>query len=233
VVSVPLLARLLAILVIWFLVAGLGTGFFFAPRGVEAQPVANDLIGFACSLALAGVVASAVAVGLAGRRRWTLEIALAVVLMAAAAAVLAYLALWVFPWTVRSRMDAWSFLGLRRDVPRWGQAIILFHAPMGAGVGSVVGVMAGLLILLARRRPRLATGIALGLLFACASSQVQRFVFGAVITFGRTIQWGWYVLSQLEPWAMTDDQIWSTAAVFGAIVGAVVASLAVRMSGPD
>ena len=48
---------------------------------------------------------------------------------AMAGAAIAYLALWVNPGIVRSRMDAWSFLRLRRDVPRWGEGIVLFHAP--------------------------------------------------------------------------------------------------------
>jgi hypothetical protein len=221
-VSIRSLARLLAILVIWSLVVGLGTGLFFAPRGSETQPTSNDLIGFGCALAIAGAVAAAVAVGLAGKKRWAVEIALVVVLMAAAGAALAYFAFWVAPMTVRSRMDAWSFLRLRQDVPRWGEAVVLFHAPMAAGVGSVVGASAGLLILLARRRPRRATGIALGLLFACAAEPVQQFIFRGVIF------WGWVVRAQLDSWAMTDDQIWATAAVFGAIVGAVVAGLAVH-----
>jgi hypothetical protein len=217
--------RLLAILVIWSLVVGLGTGVFFAPRGTEAQPTSNDVMGFGCALALAGAVAAAVAVGLAGKKRWAVEIALVVAMVAATGATLAYLALWVAPMTVRSRMDAWSFLRLRQDVPRWGEAIVLFHVPMAAGVGSLVGAIAGLLILLARRWPRWATAIALGLMFACAAELVQQFIFRGVIS------WGWVVRAQFDTWAMTDDQIWATAAVVGAIAGAVVAGLAVHRAG--
>src|SRR5689334_13151379 len=121
-VCIRFVLRLLAIISVWLVVVGLGMGFFFAPRGSEAQPSYYDLIGFGCALAMAGAVAAIVAVGLAGKRRWAVKIALAVGMMAAAAAALAYLALWVTPWTVRSRMDAWAFLRLRRDVPRWGEA---------------------------------------------------------------------------------------------------------------
>ena len=224
-VSSRFLLRLLAIVLVWSVVVGLGTGFFFAPRGTEAQPSYYDLIGFGCSLDLAGVVAAIVAVGLAGKRRWAVEIALAVALTAVAAVTLAYLALWVAPWTVRSRMDAWSFLRLREDVLRWGEAIAMFHAPMATGVGSVVGVIAGLLFLLARRWPRLATGIALGLLFAYASDPVRQFSFDLVI------RWGWLIRAPSGTWPMTDDQIWATAAVFGAIAGAVVAGFGLHMAG--
>ncbi|HZW33871.1 MAG TPA: hypothetical protein VFF52_24325 [Isosphaeraceae bacterium] len=223
--SIRFLLRLLAIILVWSIVVGLGTAFFFAPRGTEAQPSYFDLIGFGCAIAIAGAAAAIVAVGLAGKRRWAVEIALAVALTAAAAVALAYLALWFAPWTVRSRMDAWSFLRLREDVLHWGEAIALFHAPMEVGVGSVAGVIAGLLILLGRRWPRLATGIALGLLFACAVDSVRQFVFDVVI------RWGWIIRALHNTWAMTDEQIWATAAVFGAIAGAVIAGFAVRMAG--
>jgi hypothetical protein len=102
---------------------------------------------------------------------------------------------------------------------------------MAAGVGSVVGAIAGLMIPLARRWPRPATTIALVLLFACAWDPVRQFLFGLVIIFGHLIRWGWSIGAHLNPWAMTDDQIWSTAAVFGAIAGALVAGLALRMAG--
>jgi hypothetical protein len=51
------------------------------------------------------------------------------------------------------------------------------------------------------------------------------------IIFGPTIRWGWYVCAHLDPWPMTDEQIWATAAVFGAIAGALVAGLALHMAG--
>jgi hypothetical protein len=230
-VSLRFLARLLAILLIWSVVVGLGTGLFFAPRGWEAQPSYDDLIGFGSSLAIASVVAAIVVVGLAGKRRWAVEIALAVALLIAVAVPLGSILLWVDPWTLRNRMDAWSFLRLRQDVPRWVEAIVTFHAPMAAGVGSVVGAIAGLLILLARTWPRPATVIALVLLFACAWDPVQQFIFGLVIIFGHMIRWGWYIGAHLDPWNMTDEQIWATAAVFGGTAGALVAGLALHMAG--
>jgi hypothetical protein len=210
---------------------GLGAGFFFAPRGSEAQPEYSDLIGFGCAMAIASVVAALVVVGLEGKRKWAVESALAVALLIAVSIPIAYVLLWVEPWTLRNRMDAWSFLRLRRDVPRWGEAIIVFHAPMAVGVGSVVGAIAGGMIRLARRRPRPATTIALVLLFACAWEPVQQVILGLVIGFGHLIRRGWYVCARLDPWPMTAEQIWSTAAVFGAIAGVLVAGLALRLAG--
>ena len=217
-------ARLLAILSIWSVVVALGMGYFFAPRGVEAQPTYYDLIGFGCAFAIAGTVAASVALAPGGKRKWGVEIVLAVALTMAATAVLAALALWVAPGPIRSRMDLWAFLRLRDDVLSWGEVIVKFLAPLGAGVGSVVGVIAGLLIVLARRRPRLATAISLGLLVTCASEPVQPILSGLVI------YWGWVIRRLVGTWPMTDDQVWATATVLGAIAGAVVACLATHIS---
>lgn len=220
------LARMLGIILAWSLAVAFGTACFFAPRGQEAQPTSSDLVGFATPLGLAGAVAAATAVGLAGRRRWAVEIALAVALMAGTTAVLASFALWVAPWSVRSRMDAWSFLRLRQDVLRWGEAIAVFHAPMAVGVGVVVGAIVGHLIILRRRWPRLGMGILLGLLLACAVEPVQQALLGAVTV------WGWTIRRFSDTWPMTDDQVWATATVLGAIAGCVVAGFGIRLAHP-
>jgi hypothetical protein len=216
--------RLLAILAVWSIVVALGMGYFFSPIGVEARPSYNDLVGFGCAFAIAGAVAASVALALGGKRKWAVEIALAVALTMVATAVLAALALWVAPMTVRSRMDAWSFLRLQQDVLRWGEAIVKFHAPLGVGVGGVVGAIAGLLIVLARRRPRLAIGISLGLLVTCAAGPEQPILFGLVFLWGLIIQ------RPFGTWPMTPDGVWATAAILGAIAGAFVACFSLRMA---
>jgi hypothetical protein len=223
-------ARLLAILSVWSVVVALAMGYFFSPRGVEVQPAYYDLIGFGCAFAIAGTVATSVALALGGKRKWAVELALAVVLAISVAVVLAALALWVAPMTVRSRMDTWSFLRLREDVLRWGEFILGFYAPLGVGLGSVVGGIAGLLTVLARRRPRLATGISLGLLVACASGPVRTILFGLVILWGRLILWWEWLIHRFihipfSTWPMTPDEVWATAAILGAIAGAFIAFL--------
>ncbi len=224
-------ARLLAILSVWSVVVALGMGYFFSPVGVETQPSYNDLIGFGCAFAITGAVAASVAMALGGKRKWAVELALAVVLTIVSTAVLAVLALWVAPMTVRSRMDAWSFLRLQQDALHWGEAIMKFYAPLGVGMGSVVGAIAGLLIVFARRRPGLTTGISLGLLVACASGPVRPVLFGLVIFWGRTILWSeWLIHSQFSTWPMTPDEVWATAATLGAIAGAIVAFLSTRVA---
>ncbi len=217
-------ARLLAILSVWSVVVALGMGLFFAPRGSEVQPTYYDLIGFGCAFAIAGAVAASVALTLSGKRKWAVELALAVVMPTAATAVLAALALWVAPMTVRSRMDAWSFLRLQEDVLEWGEVILRFYAPLGVGTGIAVGGVAGLLIVLARRRPRLATGISLGLLMACASGPARSILFGLVIF------WGLVIRRPFATWPMTPDEVWATAAILGAIAGAFVACFSIRVA---
>jgi hypothetical protein len=144
---------------------------------------------------------------------------LAIALAAAAATALWCILLWVDPVTLRNHMDAWSFLRLRQGTWLWGEQIAGFQGPMAAGVGVVVGVVSGVLIALARKRPRLATMLAVTLLFACAASPVQESLFGLVVIWGRLIRW------RIMSGGLIDDQISESGAVFGAIAGALIAAI--------
>ena len=48
----------------------------------------------------------------------------------------------------------------------WSASIVRYEIPLGTVVGLLLGTLAGALALLARRRPRVAMGLILGLLFA-------------------------------------------------------------------
>ena len=117
-------------------------------------------------------------------------------------------------------MDPWSLLRLQELAPLWAKALAGYHVPLGAVVGLALGTIAGLLIRLGRRRPRLATGMALAILFAFASDLGRPFTFDLVTRFG------WFLRGLLVPWSLSDDQISNTATIFGAIAGAAVAGLA-------
>lgn len=213
-------AQLLAIIVVWSAVLALGMGYFFSPIGTVEHPTTNDLVGFGCAFTTAGAAAASLALLLGGKRWWAAEVVWAVVLILATAAMIAYIAFWLDPMTMRSRMDAWSFLRLQGDVLRWGEAIVYFYAPLGMAVGAAVGMIGGALIVIARRRPRLARWAFLGLLVNCASEpvrprlcelvsmweQVGRQQFGAV-------------------WPRTPQHVWATAAILGAIAGVLAACL--------
>jgi hypothetical protein len=217
-------ARPLAIISVWSVAMSLIMGYFFSPMGAVEQPAFHDLIEFGCAFTITGAVAGSVALVLAGKKWWALEILMAVGLTMATTAVLAYLALWVAPWTVRSRMDAWSFLRLQQEVLLCGEAILPFHVPMGVGVGAVVGAIAGGLVVMGRRRPRLSRWIAFGLIVTCASEPVRPILFGLVVF------WGMVIRRLLAAWPVTQEHIWATAASFGAITGALVGCLAIRLA---
>ncbi len=218
-------ARPLAIIVAWCSVLALGMRYFFSPFGAVEEPTFSDLVGFGFGFTITGVVAASVALLVAGRRRWAAEIALAAGATMAIVAVLVYLALWGAPWTLRSRMDTWSFLRLQQEVPMSGEAIEKFYAPVGVGVGAMVGAIAGGLIVVARRRPRLARWTALGLLVICATGAVRPILFDAVIIWGMVINWVFWT------GPMTLEHVWATATIFGAITGAFGAWLAIRVAG--
>ncbi len=218
-------ARPLAIVLLWCVVLAMGMRYFFSPFGAVEEPTFGDLVGFGFGYTITGLVAASVALAVAGKRRWALEITLAAGVMMAIVAVLAYVALWGAPWTLRSRMDAWSFLRLQQEVRLSGAAIENFYGPVGVGVGAVVGAISGGLILIARRRPRLARLTALGLLVTCATGAVRPILFDAVIVWGMVINW----LFWTGP--MTLEHVWATATIFGGITGAFGAWLAIRVCG--
>ncbi len=217
-------ARLLAIILGWSALVALAMGYFLSPIGAVQQPTFGDFIGFASAFTITGAVAASVALVLGGKKRWAVEIALALGLTIVTTAVLAYVALWMAPWTVRSRMDAWSFLRLKHDVVNCAEAIVNFHAPMGAGLGVLVGLVAGRLIVIAGRRPQLAKWIALGMVVICAFGPVRAILFGGVSVWGMVIR-----RLFATTWPMTDEHVWATAAILGAITGSFVAYLSTRV----
>jgi hypothetical protein len=217
--------RPVAIVLLWCVVLALGMRYFFSPFGAVEEPTLGDLVGFGFAFTITGLVAASVTLAVAGKRRWAMEIALAAGLMMVFVAVVAYLALWGAPWTLRSRMDAWSFLRLRQEVLYSGAAIENFYAPVGVGMGAVVGAIVGGLIVIARRRQRLARWTALGLLVTCATGAVRPILFDAVVV------WGMVIRRMFETDPMTLEHVWATATIFGAITGAFGAWLAIRVAG--
>jgi hypothetical protein len=56
----------------WLALVALATACFFAPRGAEAQPTMDDVVGFGCSMAIAEAAAAIAVFAIAGRRRWAI-----------------------------------------------------------------------------------------------------------------------------------------------------------------
>ena len=174
----------------------------------------NDAVGFGCSIAIAGAAAAVAVFWINGRRRWALEIVLSVLLVGAIAALASPL----FPL---ARPDL-------RCASRWTSGLSFgfgmnpyagrHNSPdttgrWGAASGLALGAVAGLLIKLGQKRPRLATGMALAILFAFASDSGRQFAF-------RLVTWLGLILRYLfVHGSISDDQISTTAMIFGAIAG--------------
>jgi hypothetical protein len=94
--------------------------------------------------------------------------------------------------------------------------------PLGAIVGLLLGSLSGLLAFLARRRPRLAMGLFLGLILAGSTGPVQDFTFDLVLS------WGQVVRSRIWSPGMTDTFVPALGVTLGAIAGAIVAAVAMR-----
>ena len=161
--------RPLAIAASWLALVALASGCFFAPRGAEVQPTIDDVVGFGCSMAIAGAAAATAVFGIGGRSRWAVELTLSVAILSSVSALLLIYLLWFDPTFVREHMDLWSFQRLQDGGCSWAEQLAGYHGPLGATVGIVVGSAAVLLARLGRHRPRLATGAALIVLVAIAS----------------------------------------------------------------
>lgn len=219
--SKPLAAYLrpLVIATSWVALVALVSGCFFAPRETEVQPTLDDVVGFGCSVAIAGAAAAIVAFGVGGRMRWAVELLLAVAALCSITLLFLAYFLWFDPPLARRQMDLWSFQRLQNSSRHWAEQLVGYHGPLGAIVGVVLGTVAGLLTVLGRYRPRLATCTALVILFTFASDTGRQIAFDLVA-------WLCQILRHLfVPWNISDDQISITGIIFGAVAGASIANL--------
>ena len=204
----------------WLALVTLATGCFFAPRGAEAQPTMDDVIGFGFSMAIAAAAAAIAAFAIGGWRKWAIQLALSVLLVGTVTASLLLYFLWLDPTFARQQMDLWSFQRLQHVAPRRAEQLAGYHGPLRAAVGIAVGAVAGLLMRFGRQRPRLATGTALAILFLFASDLGRQFAVDLVTWLG------WRLRYLFVRGNISDDHISITGMIFGALGGAVVAGLA-------
>jgi hypothetical protein len=214
--------RVVALAAGWVVVVAIGAGAFFAAVDSEPDFDPQAVLAFSSQLAIACAMATAAALGAGGKRALALEVALGAALAALAVSIVLHVFMWVSPWPVRSSMDYWHFLRLQRAVESSAERVIMFHAPVGVIAGVALGTVAGLLAVLARRRPRLATCLALGLLFASGAEAVQR---SALLFVGIL---GWAFGLRTMSWELVNNRGTATGAAFGAITGALIAGLCLR-----
>ena len=156
----------------------------FPPRASEDWASFHNALVFGSSAAVASAVAAALAFAVGGKTKWTYEVVFAVTLTVALLTAVAYTCLWLDPSLARSRMGYWEFVRLRDTLLRWSASIVRSEIPLGGVVGLLLGVLAGRSAVLARRHPRVAMGLMLGLLFAahqnpCSESPSASSSFGA------------------------------------------------------
>jgi hypothetical protein len=168
------------------------------------------------------MTAAACAVG--GRWRWALKVAAAVILASLLIALLVAYFFWFDIRYARSRLNSWDFLHYRRMAHDWAVLIPGFLIPLGGAVGIVLGSITGLLARLARRKPRLAGMIAVGLLIVSASEPGRQFALGQMTLWGQVIR------NVLVGWSVSDDEIVASGMLFGAIAGAVIAGLSMHVA---
>src|SRR5690349_15370609 len=135
-------------------------GFFGTAYAVTGSRGIGDfeVIAFTAAFALAAATATVTALAVAGRARWALGAAACFSAFAMAAAVVAVWLAWVFRPP-----------GLPPREPISAGEIV--EAATGAGLllGVGIGLIAGLLILIARRWPRLVGWLTAGVLAACVA----------------------------------------------------------------
>ncbi len=204
----------------WLALVVIGTGCFFAPRAGEAQPTWGDVLGFGCSMAIASAAAAVTACAIGGRASWAVQLSCCVFLLSAVVALLLLYFLWYDPMVLRRRLDLWTFQDLQYGARRWAVQVAGYHGPMGATVGIAFGAVAGLLFKFGRQRPRLATGAAAAIMILLASD------FGRQSTSDVVTWLGWRLRYLFVPWSLTSDEISIMATIFGAVVGAALADLA-------
>jgi hypothetical protein len=225
---IGVVARHVAIALVWLVVVAIATACFFPPWSSFPPWVSDDwnsfnnALVFGSSAAIAGAIATAVSLAIGGKKKWALEFILAVTFAVALLIAGAYACLWVEPSLVRSRMGHWEFLTLRDTLTRWFLSVVRYDIPLGAVVGLVPGAIAGLLVLLAGRRPRIAIGLTVGLLLAAAAEPVQRVAFELVQIWGMTVRWAIW-----SP-GMTDPYVPAAGATLGAIAGSLIAAVSMR-----
>jgi hypothetical protein len=171
-------------------------------------------------MAVGGTVAVIVCLGIGGKRRWACEVVCAVAVLVVVLTAVVYTCLWLYPWLVRSQMGGGDFVNLQYTMSYLSQDTVRHTVPLGSAVGALLGTIAGLLVVIARRWPRVAIGLIAALLLAGAMGPVQRSAFDLVVLCGYIVRWF------IDSPGMTDHFVPALGATAGAIAGTIIAAVA-------
>jgi hypothetical protein len=222
------LVRPTAIVALWLITIG----FFATAYQLAAgrRPRLDDEITFTAAFAVASAVSAAIALAVGGRRRWAFEAAIPMAILLAMPVAVAGALSWLAPamgWTMMSVSGFPRYRGVITAAV-WETAKLTF--PSGVILGVLAGAVAGVLLVLARRWPRLVGLLMVGLLLACVSKSFHIDAFGratdllvkARLSGVNRLVYSWNVGFEFSS---------ALGATAGAVVGAIAASGAVRLSG--
>ncbi len=177
---VRLLARPLAMAAIWLTATGFfGMAYFLSGRRVRVEEAIIFTVAFANAAAVSAVIALAVG----AKRRWALEAALPMAILMATPVGVAGVLIWLAPTMSGSlkRLDYFPHYG--GHIPTAVLGIARQTIPTGVILGAGIGAFVGLLILLARHRPRLVGWFVVGLLLSCVVGSAHIVAFDRVVDF--------------------------------------------------
>jgi hypothetical protein len=223
-------ARPLAIVSIWLIAVGFfGTAYIVAGK---RQTRSFEILDFTAAFAVEAAISAVIALILGGKKRWAVEATLSMLILMLTPIGGAYALFWLAP-TPGQYLPGTSvpdFLSLRRELTESAFEIAKLTIPTATVLGIMIGAVAGLLLVLASRRPQFAGWLVVGLLLACvigsvhidAFRRVTDVVVKARMNGSNSIEYAWF---------MTGELVSAMGATAGAVVGAVISCGAVRMDG--
>jgi hypothetical protein len=224
------LVRPLAIVSTWLITVAFFRTAYIIGTG-RRQPKSFEISKFTAALAVAAIVSGVIVFLFAGKKRWAAEAALPALILVGITIGAAYALFGLVPGFGRYllAMSVRDFVSFRRELLT--SAVETFEAavPNGMALGIAVGITAGILIVLARRWPRIVGGLMVGLLLACvvgsshigAFRRVARSVAEARLHGANRFEYAWQITGELAS---------AIGATSGAVVGAVMACAAARMA---
>jgi hypothetical protein len=222
------LARQLAMVTIWLTATGFFGMAFFRSGGRRAR--VEEAVIFAVAFAGAAAVSAVITLAMGGKRHWAVVAALPMAIVLATPVGIASVLSGLAPavgWKLR-RLSYFPLGG--GEVSTVILGIARQTIPTGAILGVVIGTLAGLLTLLASRRPRLVGWLVGGLLLSCVIGSVHIDAFGRVIDFVLRMRLEG-VNRLVVSWTIAIELAATMGATAGALVGAVVACWTVRIGG--
>jgi hypothetical protein len=222
---VRLLVRPLAMATIWLTaIAFFGTAYFLSGRRVRVEEAVIFTVAFGNASAVSAVIAMTVG----ACRRWAVEAALPMAILVAAPVGIAGALSWLAPTLSGNLPRVDYFPNYRGHIPTAVLGIARQTFPTGAILGASVGAILGLSTFLARDRPRLFRWVILGLLLCCVVGSTHIMAFDRIVDFVvKTRMDG--ATSLMVAWTIGSELASAIGACAGALVGAVIASAAMRL----